>query len=378
KEADIRLLQANERFEKVTQATNDAIWDWNIKDDTLYWGGGFTKLFGYEVSKITPSLESWTEHIYPDDRDRVVQSIHEAIEDSEQTNWVAEYSYRKSDGTFAKVIDRGIVIRNVDGKPMRMVGAMTDITEQKNHEKQLLELNESLQNYAKDLERSNEELESFAFITSHDLQEPLRMISSFMDQLKRKYGDQLDEKALQYIHYASDGAKRMKRIILDLLEYSRAAKPIDSLEEVDLNEILSEFKQLRRKVISEKAASISSVELPTVTTYKAGIAQVFNSLLDNAIKYAEEGKAPQIEINAIEKEAEWEFSIKDNGIGIDSEFFEKIFLIFQRLHNRDQYAGTGIGLSIAKRHVEFLGGKIWLKSELGKGATFYFSIPKTQ
>ena len=376
KESDIRLNQANERFEKVTEATNDAIWDWNILDETLYWGGGFKNLFGYQIDKITPTLESWTNNIHPDDKDWVVQGIYDVLDNPVQTQWIAEYKYKKSDGTFADVIDRGLVIKNDIGQAIRMVGAMTDITERKDFEQQLVELNESLKEYARELELSNEQLEQFAFIASHDLQEPLRMISSFMDQLKRKYGDQLDDKALQYIHFATDGAKRMKHIILDLLEYSRAGKLTDSVEEVDTQKIMTEYQLLRRKIITEKAAKINIGKLPMVQSYKAPLTQTLHCLIDNAIKYSKENEAPQIEISAHELDNFWEFQIKDNGIGIDNNFFEKIFIIFQRLHNRDQYAGTGIGLSIAKKHIEAWGGGIWLESTPGIGSTFYFTIPK--
>jgi light-regulated signal transduction histidine kinase (bacteriophytochrome) len=160
------------------------------------------------------------------------------------------------------------------------------------------------------------------------------------------------------------------------LDYSRAGRTTESKEDVDLNIILSEFKQLRKKIISEKAVSISATELPIIYSYKAIITQVLHSLLDNAIKYSKEKVAPYIEIAASENDDEWKFSIKDNGIGIDSEFFDKIFIIFQRLHNRNEFEGTGIGLSIAKKQVEFLGGKIWVESTPGEGSTFYFTLPK--
>ena len=168
----------------------------------------------------------------------------------------------------------------------------------------------------------------------------------------------------------------MKQIIHDLLDYSRAGRPNESLEQVNLIHILSDYKQLRRKIISEKSVTIESSELPTIYSHKAGIIQVFHSLLDNAIKYSKDGIAPHVEINATEEKDEWKFSIRDNGIGIDSEFYDKIFMIFQRLHNRNKYDGTGIGLSIAKKHVEFLGGKIWLESSVGVGTTFYFTVAK--
>lgn len=378
KKADDRLLKANERFEKVTQATNDAVWDWNIIENTLFWGSGFKTLFGYDVAKITPTLDSWIKNIHTADIERVEKSVNDAISNKKVTNWLQEYRYKKLDGSFAYVLDKGIIIRDNKGEAVRMVGAMTDFTKLKEQETKLVELNKTLKTYTKELERSNQELEQFAFITSHDLQEPLRMISSFMDQLKRKYSDQLDDKALQYIHFATDGAKRMKQIILDLLLYSRANKPFEDIEKVSLNELLKEYKLLRRKLIADKSAIISSTSLPEIVTHKAPITQIFHCILDNALNYSHKNIAPEIKINVIEKETEWEFSISDNGIGIDPQFFDKIFVVFQRLHNREDYDGTGIGLSIAKRSVEFLGGSIWLQSSLGQGSTFYFTISKKQ
>lgn len=377
KEVDIRLIQANERFEKVTEATNDAIWDFDVVNNSLFWGKGFQTLFGYNLEVIQPSFDLLASRIHEDDRERIISKIGLYMQDKNLKNWHEEYRFIKADGSVAFVIDRATFLRNPQGKVVRVIGAMTDITKQKNNEAQLIALNESLQSYAKELERSNEELEQFAFITSHDLQEPLRMVSSFMDQLKRKYEDKLDDKALQYIEFATNGSKRMKQIILDLLEYSRAGRPTDLIEKVDINEIITDFKLLRGKIIDEKSATITHDNIPVIKTYKTGITQVFHSLLDNAIKYSKKEEAPNIKITCKEENDKWIFAVKDNGIGIDPRFFSKIFIIFQRLHNREEYEGTGIGLSIVKRHIDFLGGKIWVESELEKGATFYFEIPKT-
>lgn len=237
-----------------------------------------------------------------------------------------------------------------------------------------LELEKSIE----EVKTKNLELEQFAFVASHDLQEPLRMISSFMDKLKRKYEDRLDDKALQYIHYSRDGAQRMKQIILDLLLYSSSNRPAELIEEVNLNELVAEYTLLRRKLITEKKATITFDVLPVLQTYKAPITQVFHCLIDNALKYMKENVPPHIEIQAKEKEAFWEFVVKDNGIGIDEQFYDKIFVIFQRLHNRNQHDGNGIGLPVAKRSVEIMGGKIWLKSKMGEGTTFYFTVVKNQ
>ncbi|NEN22149.1 PAS domain S-box protein [Cryomorpha ignava] len=376
KEADIHLLQANERFQKVTEATNDAIWDWDIAEHRFYRSKAIERFFGKKTSRLFTEEDFWIDKFHPEDLASTQKSLQKALSDQGCTRWESEYRVFNEHGKTLYVIDRGVIIRNEDGKAIRVVGAMTDISEQKQMQLELNELNESLQQYTNELERSNEELEQFAFIASHDLQEPLRMISSFMDLLQRKYEDQLDEKAVQYIHFATDGAKRMKQIILDLLDYSRATRPTEGREEVDINEVLSEFKQLRRKLISEKSATIKASNLPTLNTYKAAITQILHCLIDNALKYSREGIQPIVEIYAVENEMEWEFSVKDNGIGIDPQFYDKIFIIFQRLHNKDQYAGTGIGLSIAKRHVEFLGGRIWLDSAPDNGSVFYFTLPK--
>jgi PAS domain S-box-containing protein len=376
KKSETKILQANERFEIVTQATNDAIWDWNIKEKTFFRSQNIQKFLGDDTPSNLEESQFWNEDFHPDDIKKTKENLSNALDNPDVNRWEAEYRVFNESGKIVYVVDRGIILRDNDGKPTRMIGAMTNITEQKKHEAQLIALNESLQSYAKELERSNEELEQFAFITSHDLQEPLRMISSFMDQLKRKYEDKLDDKALQYIDFATNGSKRMKQIILDLLEYSRAGRPTDYVEEVNVNDIITDYKLLRGKIISEKSATITHEKIPNIQTYKTGLTQIFHSLLDNAIKYSKNEIAPKIEITCKEDDKEWTFAVKDNGIGIEPKFYNKIFIIFQRLHNREEYEGTGIGLSIVKRHIDFLNGKIWVESKIDEGSVFYFTIPK--
>ncbi|TVP45837.1 MAG: GHKL domain-containing protein [Mongoliibacter sp.] len=227
-----------------------------------------------------------------------------------------------------------------------------------------------------ELEEKNQELESFAFTASHDLQEPLRMVTSFMGQLQNKYKGQLDEKAHQYIHFAVDGAKRMRTIILDLLDFSRAGKSNDEIVEIDLNKIIEEVHNLQRQMIKETNAKILYQNLPIIKGHKTQMVQIFQNLIGNALKYKKEHVTPIIDINCKEGKKEWIISIRDNGIGIEEEYFEKIFIIFQRLHHKNEYSGTGMGLAIVKKIVENNGGKIWLKSNFGEGSTFFFTIPK--
>lgn len=376
KMVDIQIREANERFEKVAEATTDAIWDWDIANDYYYRGMGFDRLFGADVSHSMKADEFWQDGFHPEDIQSLKESVREALANPAVDRWKHEYRIIHQTEGIKTVIDKGVIIRDMNGKAIRMVGAITDITYQKTYEDELLKLNNSLKEHIHDLEIAYEELEQFTYIASHDLQEPLRMISSFMDQLKRKYGDRLDEKAHQYIFFAMDGAKRMKRIILDLLEYSRAGKFIDKRESVDVDDILNDYQILRRRVIEEKFVNLKVGKLPVVMAYRTPMVQVFHSLLDNAIRYSREGVTPEIEVIAHDRGNQWLFSIQDNGIGIEEKFFSKIFVLFQRLHDRDSYDGTGIGLSIVKKHVESWGGTVWIESEVGKGSTFYFTIPK--
>lgn len=257
-----------------------------------------------------------------------------------------------------------------------MITSFIDISRQKNAEISLIQVNESLQNQTKELTRSNAELEQFAYVASHDMQEPLRMISSFLTQLEKKYGDVLDEKGKTYIGFAVDGAKRMRQIILDLLEFSRVGKTEDKKEELDINNLISEIRILFRKQIEDKSATIKATELPLISTYRIPLYQIFRNLISNALTYAAQQRPCTIEISAAELETHWQFNIADNGIGINEEFFDRIFIIFQRLHNKEDYPGTGMGLAITKKIVESLGGKIWVSSVEGKGSTFHFTIKK--
>ncbi|MGZ3889605.1 MAG: sensor histidine kinase, partial [Mucilaginibacter sp.] len=195
-------------------------------------------------------------------------------------------------------------------------------------------------------------------------------------QLEKKYSDVIDDKGRQYIHFAVDGAKRMRQIILDLLDFSRVGRMEEDPEEVDFNKLLNEIMALYRRQTEELGAKISFEKLPMIQTYKTPLRQVLQNLIGNSLKYHTKNGVPRISISCKETKTHFQFSVEDNGIGIASEYFEKIFIIFQRLHNKDEYSGTGMGLAIAKKIVENLGGKIWVKSTEGKGSTFCFTLLK--
>lgn len=226
------------------------------------------------------------------------------------------------------------------------------------------------------LERKNQELEQFAYIASHDLQEPLRMVSSFMEKIDQKYADVLDEKGKTYLHFAVDGSKRMRKMIIDLLEYSRFQRTIQEAEWIQLNEILKVELDTFQEEINATQSTLIIDNLPSVFAPKSSIIRLFQNLISNAIKYRKLDTPLVIEIKCEERESDYLFSVKDNGIGINEKYHEKIFAIFQRLHREEEIPGSGLGLAICKKVVNDLGGNIWFESNSIDGTNFLFNLPK--
>lgn len=368
------LTLSNKRYTVVTKATNNIIWDWDFKKNKVSWGESLTKIFGY------PDLENhstwWTDKIHPEDKERVAQKFNEFLESSNKEKWSDEYRIITESGSIRHIYDRGYMLFNKKGKPIRMIGSLEDISERKISEEQLKELNLQINKRVEELAVSNAELEQFAYIASHDLQEPLRMITRFLSEIQRKYSDNLDDKGKEYIHYAVDGAHRMRNLILDLLEYSRVGKFDQTIEMIDLNILIEEVINYHEVFIKESNAVVKWSHLPTILNRKTPIQLVFQNLISNALKYHSPSEQPKIEITHQDLGDYWLFLVKDNGIGIDPMFSEKIFVIFQRLHAKHEYSGTGIGLAICKKIIEAQGGKIWVESEEGQGSIFCFTVSK--
>jgi light-regulated signal transduction histidine kinase (bacteriophytochrome) len=245
-----------------------------------------------------------------------------------------------------------------------------DITERKQSEVALREAHE-------ELKRSNSELEQFAYVASHDLQEPLRMVSSYTQLLERRYQQKFDADAREFMGYVVDGAARMKQLIEDLLAYSRVGTKGRDFKPVELEKPLSRALVNLKAAIDESAAAVSFDPLPALPADEPQLAQVFQNLIGNALKFRS-GAAPRIHVSSLEKDHEWEIGVRDNGIGIEPQYFERIFMVFQRLHNKGEYPGTGIGLAIVKKVVERHGGRVRVESTPGEGSAFIFTLPKNQ
>jgi PAS domain S-box-containing protein len=248
-----------------------------------------------------------------------------------------------------------------------VTAVVRDITERKRTE-------QVLQKHATELERSNAELEQFAYVASHDLQEPLRIVASYTQLLSRRYKDQLDEDANEFIDFVVDAATRMQNLINDLLSYSRVGTRGQEFEPTNLNSVLESVLKNLDLRIKDNHATVTHDALPTVMADDRQFLQLFQNLIGNALKFRGEDP-PQVHIGFTRQDEEYLFSVRDNGIGIDPQFVDRIFLVFQRLHGRGEYPGTGIGLAICKKIVERHGGRIWVESEPDAGSTFYFTVP---
>ena len=302
-----------------------------------------------------------------------------------------------------------VPVLDEQGRPRYLLGISEDITERKAVEEQLRRAHEDLEGKvaqrtselqrvnaalqaevaerrtveatlaakAQGLARSNKELEQYAYVASHDLQEPLRMVTSYMQLIAERYRGRLDASADEFIGYALDGAGRMKKLIDDLLTYSRVSTRRRDPVSTDSAVVLARTLDNLRLAIEESGAVVTHSRLPTLLVDDTQLQQLFQNLIGNALKFRG-AASPRIHVEATRRELEWQFSVADNGIGIDVRHHDEIFMIFRRLHGREQYPGTGIGLALCKKIVEQQGGRIWLESEPGRGTTVYFTIPATQ
>ncbi len=301
------------------------------------------------------------------DQDLVRERVLSKLAGTRAPRKEVEGAYRRKDGTTFPVLFEDRLILDEKGCIKGIRCMIQDISERKRME-------EALKEKTEELARSNKDLEQFAYVASHDLQEPLRMVASYVQLLARRYKDKLDSDADEFISFAVDGAVRMRKLINDLLAYSRVGTQGKELSRTDSEEVLSQCVNDLKVAVEENGTLITHDPLPTVMADRSQLGQLFQNLIGNAIKFRSK-EPPRVHISARRNGNGWTFSVRDNGIGIPAEYFERIFIIFQRLQARQEYAGTGIGLAICKKIVDRHGGRIWVESQVGEGATFYFTLP---
>src|SRR5213083_2828686 len=321
-------------------------------------GYGEQELIGRPVKEIS----------HPEDRN-LTDSQRMRVRSGEKHSVRFEKRYIRNSGAIVWVDLSVALACDASGVPQYEIALFEDITERKKAEAALREAHE-------ELKRSNAELEQFAYVASHDLQEPLRMVSSYTQLLMRRYGDKLDGDAKEFTAFIVDGATRMKQLIEDLLAYSRVGTRDKNFKPVDSESSLKRALTNLRAAIQDSGATVTQDKLPTIHCDEVQLAQLFQNLIGNALKFRKPDVAPAVHVGAAEQGAEWEFMVRDNGIGIEPQYFERIFMVFQRLHDKGEYPGTGIGLAIVKKVVERHGGRIWVQSQPGAGTTFHFTMPK--
>ncbi len=359
----LRLSEWRLRF--TLDAANLGSWELDLRSLHANCSPRHAAIFGYDNPTLGWTYPQFLMRVIPDDRDDVDRRFQKSRRDGGEWNFECRIR-RASDGATRWIWAYGKAIPDAFGTPSLMLGLVGDITERKKAESALAQANE-------DLKRANADLEQFGYSASHDLQEPLRAVTIYSELLSKRYGEKLDGQALEILGYLKGGASRMEMLVRDLLAYTQV-KDVEEPEESDATQVMVDILANLAKAIAESSAQITHGPLPPVKVHKVHLQQLFQNLIGNALKYRSE-KQPFIHVAAEKRGTHWLFSVIDNGIGIDSQYKERIFGLFKRLHSGDEYSGTGIGLAICKRIVERYGGRIWVESVPGEGSAFYFTLP---
>ena len=367
-----RLRASEERFALAARGANDGIWDWDLTTDEVVLSPRWKSMLGYGEHELTDSLATWDALLRRADKDAVWESMSRYLAGGSDI-YEAESWLRHKNGHYVPVLTRGFALRREDdGAAQRFTGTITDLTE-------LKAMEASLHEAIGELRRSNQELEQFAYVASHDLQEPLRMVASYTQLLARRYSDKLDQDAQDFIGYAVDGATRMQELIQDLLVYSRVTTHGAPSAPVDVQAALDEALTNLETAIAESGAEVTADDLPSVQGDRTQVVQLLQNLIGNGIKFHRPEVSPHVHVSVRpdpDNGALWMFQVADDGIGIDPKHAEHVFVIFRRLHGRQEYPGTGIGLALCKRIVERHGGAIWVSPDTVQGTTVSFTLPK--
>jgi PAS domain S-box-containing protein len=370
REAEDAVRMADQRYQLAIDGANAGIWDWDMESGRQYWSARYCEILGIAEAEPESSLDLFIDRLHPDDRERVEAATERHLKYREPVR--LNFRMRHEDGRWIHIRARGQAIWNDKDQAIRMAGSVEDITSQ-------VEDAARLRRQTDELQRTNRELESFAFAASHDLQEPLRKISAYGELLERGYNDQLDKRGQQIISVMTEGAARMQQLIQDLLRYSKSSNSEMAVRDVELETVVDEIANDLDVVIRESSARLETEDLPVVQGDPTLLRQLFQNLISNSIKYSGD-TPPHIRLGAQALGSDgsegWEISVQDNGIGFRPEHSERIFEIFKRLHGKGKYPGTGIGLALCQRIVERHGGSIRAEGVPGEGACFFISLPR--
>ncbi len=340
----------------------------SVQDDSFkltYISTYVETMLGYTSAELIAQPELWRGIIFTEDWPELIERITRTQSDGTSAN--LRFRVLTRDQRLLYVELYASILRSTGDTPIGSVGVMMDVTQRQQQEA-------AIQRYAAELRRSNAELEQFAYVASHDLQEPLRMVTSYLQLVEQRYADKLDDSGKEFIDYAVDGAARMKELINDLLTYSRIQRAAVENTPVAMDEVFERVVHNLQLQIEDTGAAVTSDPLPVVTANRVQMVQLLQNLIGNALKFCA-GRPPRVHVSAERQGDMWRFAVRDNGIGIEAAYLERIFVIFQRLHTRSEYEGTGIGLAICRRIVEKHGGQITVESTPGEGSTFYFTLP---
>ncbi len=369
KRADQNQRKSEERLNSLVANVPGIIWEEagppGTNQRVVYVNSYAETMLGYPVTEWLNNESIWKKIIHPEDREAAAFQTQPLYESG--TPGISQFRCISRDGRVLPVETHTSLAKNAAGEITGIYGVMMDVSERQQSEL-------ALARYARQLRRSNEELQKFAYVASHDLQEPLRMVTSYLQLIENRYSDRLDDDAREFIYYAVDGAARMKSLISALLTYSRVETSEREFKPVETEKALELALKNLQLAIEDSQATVTYQDLPCIKADEVQMTQLFQNLISNALKFRSEAP-PMISVSATREKDEWVFAIKDNGIGIEQEYLDRIFVIFQRLHSKEKYPGTGIGLSVCKKVVERHGGRIWVESEPGHGTSFYFSIP---
>ncbi|HTS49401.1 MAG TPA: ATP-binding protein, partial [Bryobacteraceae bacterium] len=357
KQAQEQVREAAERLRFMAESMPQKIFTAKPNGEIDYFNRQWMEYTGLQFEQIRDW--GWTQFIHPDEVEENVRVWRRSIETGEP--FLFTHRFRRVDGAYRWHLSRAHPMRDRDGRITMWIGSNTEI-----HDQKLVE---------QELRRANQALEQFAYSASHDLQEPLRSVKIYSELLAMECREKLEGETLEYLDYVRAGAVRMEALVRDLLAYTQASlleKPADL---VDSGQCAETALANLAAAIAQSGARVETDPLPLVPVHAVQLQQLFQNLVGNAIKYRRPGVPALVHIAAQQQGGNWLFSVRDNGIGIEPQYKERIFGLFKRLHNTDEYSGTGIGLAICQRIVEYYHGRIWVESELGKGSTFYFTLP---